>query len=86
MNKTLVSYRLSDRTRDNIQSALDLYREEETAHGRQWLAYLMTRTRIIEKAIDCYLSELLRRAAAREQEEKDNPKRKILGRPIRSKK
>jgi len=66
MAKQLTAFRLSDRTKDNLQTALELKRLDLIADNLSWQAERTSRTDIVAQAIEYYLSELLKRKTARE--------------------
>lgn len=56
--KTMVAFRLSDRTRDNLQEATELRRRLYELEDLSWMRDRHTRTDTIEQAIDFFLTDL----------------------------
>jgi len=65
MAKQLTAFRFSDHTKDNLQEALELERDCLLWENMEWAAVRLTRTDIVQKAIDYYLSHLLTRKNSR---------------------
>jgi hypothetical protein len=74
--KMLVSYRLSDSTRDNVQEATQLRRRVYELEDMGWMASRCNRTDIIEQAVDHFLTYLRQRVKELEAESKKGAKRK----------
>jgi len=74
MAKTLVSFRLSDTTRDELQECVDLVRQRDEAEGNAWIAARRDRTDIVRMAVANLLAQLKRQA---EDATKETPAKPI---------
>lgn len=64
MSTKITPFRLSDNTLANIDEAITLMKDEHKATGTEWMVRKLSRTDVVKKAIDYYLSHLIQRKRA----------------------